>query len=214
MKNFFVATLSWILAQNTAGFTAPRKPIQRLLVPRPLSSSTAVNGDETVSHLPEMRWNCPPESAACTHTGVTLSRFMREMARANPELEEIESIFTALQTACKTISSLIRKCSILGTTGLEGNVNVQGEEQKKLDVMTNDVLKNALEWTGHVGTLASEEEESPVAVDNIGTEDFSGNVLIEQEGSYVAVFDPLDGSSNVDANIPVVRDVCSARSCD
>lgn len=124
------------------------------------------------------------------------------MARANPELEEIESIFTALQTATKTISNLVRKCDLTGTTGLQGNVNIQGEDQKKLDVLTNNVLKNALKWAGHLGTLASEEEDNPVQVDNRGNKVYSGDVLIEQEGEYVAVFDPLDGSSNVDANIP------------
>jgi fructose-1,6-bisphosphatase I len=148
------------------------------------------------------RWISPLHEEICSETGITLSRFMREMARANPELEEIESIFTALQTATKTISNLVRKSDLTGTTGLQGSVNIQGEEQKKMDVITNNVLKNALKWAGHLGTLASEEEDNPVQVDNRGNKVYSGDVLIEQEGEYVAVFDPLDGSSNVDANIP------------
>jgi fructose-1,6-bisphosphatase I len=127
-----------------------------------------------------------------------------EMARANPELEGIESIFTSLQTATKTISSLVRRAYLTQLTGLEGgggSINVQGEEQKKLDVVCNDVLKKALKWTGKLGTVASEEEDAPVLVDNRGNPAFSGDILVEQEGSFVAVFDPLDGSSNVDAGI-------------
>ena len=66
------------------------------------------------------------------------------------ELSEVESIFSSVQTACKTISNLVRRSSITGITGMEtsGAINVQGEEQKKLDVITNDVLKRALQYTG------------------------------------------------------------------
>ena len=62
----------------------------------------------------------------------------------------MESIFSSLQTACKTISNLVRRSALTGVTGYEesGSINVQGEEQKKLDVITNDVLKRALEYTG------------------------------------------------------------------
>jgi hypothetical protein len=171
---------------------------RRILVPLKTSLEEDLLGIEN-GH----RWISPEHCEICSETGLTLSRFMREMARANPELEEIESIFTALQTATKTISNLVRKCDLTGTTGLQGNVNIQGEEQKKLDVITNEVLKNALKWAGHLGTLASEEEDNIIMVDNRGNKVYSGNVLIEQEGQYIAVFDPLDGSSNVDANIPV-----------
>lgn len=127
---------------------------------------------------------------------------MMEMARLNPELDEVESIMTSLQVACKTLSSLVRTSSLNGLTGLEaggGSINVQGEEQKKLDVIANDVLKNALKWTGKLGTLASEEEDSPVPVDIRGNKVYSSDVIVDNEGRYIAVFDPLDGSSNIDA---------------
>lgn len=129
---------------------------------------------------------------------------MMEMVRANPELEEIESIFTSLQVACKTLSNLVRTSAISGLTGLEkggGSINVQGEEQKQLDVISNDVLKKALRWSGQLATIASEEEDLPVNV--MGDAVFSNDIVIENSGRYVAVFDPLDGSSNVDAGIPV-----------
>ena len=133
---------------------------------------------------------------------------MLAMARANPELDDVESIFTSLQVACKTLSSLVRTVALTGTTGFHdggGSVNVQGEEQKKLDVIANDVMKQALHWSGKLGTLASEEEDTPVPlVDVIGNPVYSDdNLVLDTEGRFVAVFDPLDGSSNIDAGIPV-----------
>merc|ERR1712079_181292 len=87
--------------------------------------------------------------------------------------------------------------------GLQGEINVQGEDQKKLDVITNDVLKNALRYTGKLGTMASEEEDTPVegGADDLN-DDFNTKVVGES-GNYICVFDPLDGSSNVDAGVPV-----------
>jgi len=157
---------------------------------------------------PEPRWNCPVHNDICSESGVTLSRYMMEMARLNKDLEEIESIFTSLQVACKTLSNLVRTSALTGNSGLEaggGSINVQGEEQKKLDVIANDVLKNALRWSGQLSTIASEEEDAPVQVlrDNRGNPVFSNDIIIESSGRYTAVFDPLDGSSNIDAGIPV-----------
>eukprot|EP00629_Pelagomonadales_sp_RCC1024_P008538 CAMPEP_0119259756 /NCGR_PEP_ID=MMETSP1329-20130426/441_1 /TAXON_ID=114041 /ORGANISM="Genus nov. species nov., Strain RCC1024" /LENGTH=411 /DNA_ID=CAMNT_0007259157 /DNA_START=45 /DNA_END=1280 /DNA_ORIENTATION=- len=148
----------------------------------------------------------PVFSDVCSETGVTLSRFMIETALANPELAELESIFSSIETASKTISNLVRRSSLTGLTGYldSGAINVQGEEQKKLDVITNDILKNALRYTGRMGVLASEEEDAPVEVEDDLDSRYSGKqVLMEKtRGKYVAVFDPLDGSSNVDAGIP------------
>jgi len=95
-------------------------------------------------------------------------------------------------------------------TGYEsGSINEQGEEQKKLDVVTNDLLKRALAFTGMVGVIASEEEDAPV----FNADAYQGPRVPGGAGEsrlglanvgrkYVTVFDPLDGSSNVDANIP------------
>lgn len=68
---------------------------------------------------------------------------------------------------------------------------MQGEDQKKLDVISNDIFCNTLRSTGRTGTIASEEEDLPVAVEETNS------------GNYVVVFDPLDGSSNIDAGISV-----------
>lgn len=170
-------------------------------------NSADASGDD-LFQMPKPRWNCPIHDDVCSQTGVTLSRYMMEMVRVNPELEEIESIFTSLQVACKTLSNLVRTSALSGLTGLEaggGSVNVQGEEQKKLDVIANDVMKRALKWNGKLATIASEEEDEPVNVlqDNLGNPIFSNDILVESSGHYVAVFDPLDGSSNIDAGIPV-----------
>jgi fructose-1,6-bisphosphatase I len=123
---------------------------------------------------------------------MTLTRYMIEQTHRNPEMAEMESLMTSIQMACKTIANLVARAGIQDLTGLEsggGSVNVQGEEQKKLDVISNTVMKNALRFSGKVGVVGSEEEDAPV--------------LIEEayNGKYVAVFDPLDGSSNIDAAI-------------
>ena len=150
----------------------------------------------------------------CEYAGVTLSRYVLEMARANPdkpELNELVSVMTSVERACKTISNLVRTAPIQssGLLGLEeggGSINVQGEEQKKLDVITNTVLKNALRFSGKMAVLASEEEDAPVGIEDDAAKNYGADkgkeVVIEEGQKYVAVFDPLDGSSNVDANIP------------
>uniref|UniRef100_A0A7S1U5N4 fructose-bisphosphatase n=2 Tax=Phaeomonas parva TaxID=124430 RepID=A0A7S1U5N4_9STRA len=123
---------------------------------------------------------------------MTLTRFMIEQAQSDPEYQELESLMSSIQIACKQIANLVARAGISDLTGMEGgggSVNVQGEEQKKLDVISNDVMKAALRYSGRVGVVGSEEEDNPV--------------LIEEayNGKYAAVFDPLDGSSNIDAAI-------------
>merc|ERR1719240_1180780 len=118
---------------------------------------------------------------------------MMEKTKANPEkYTDLQSLMSSIQMACKQIASLVARAGISDLTGLEeggGSVNVQGEEQKKLDVISNDVLKNALRYSGKVGVVGSEEEDAPVLIEE------------QYSGRYVAVFDPLDGSSNIDAAI-------------
>lgn len=121
----------------------------------------------------------------------TLSRFMLEQTRVDGERQDLEALMGSIQMACKTISALVQRAGLADMTGYrdDGSINVQGEEQKKLDVITNDVLKDALGYGGRVGLVASEEEDLPVLVEET------------LESKYVAVFDPLDGSSNVDAAV-------------
>jgi fructose-1,6-bisphosphatase I len=155
----------------------------------------------TTNDLPVTKTKAPVFDEVCETTGVTLRRFMSEVASLNPEIVELTTLFGAIETACKAISNLVRRSQLpsSGTLGLGGEVNIQGEDQKKLDVITNDILKRAMRFTGRLGVLASEEEDTPV--DLMNTNDPTG-VLINDMTRYVAVFDPLDGSSNVDAGIP------------
>jgi len=147
----------------------------------------------------EPRIKVPVMDEVCETTGVTLKRYMNEVAMLNPELVELTVLFGAIDTACKAIANMVKRSQLPSseTLGLEGEVNIQGEDQKKLDVITNDVLKRALRFTGRMGVLASEEEDVPV--DLINTEK---DAIFSETDKYVAVFDPLDGSSNVDAGIP------------
>jgi fructose-1,6-bisphosphatase I len=138
-------------------------------------------------------------SAFVPRKGMTLSQYMREMAHSShaaDRMKDMQPIFESLERAFSLIAALIRRSSLEGITGLEGTVNVQGEEQKKLDVITNNVLKQVLHHSGKLGVIASEEEDVPVLL----CDDLRG--AASSEDHYVAVFDPLDGSSNVDANVP------------
>ena len=160
----------------------------------PLSATPTMNRAQT---------KAPVFDEVCETTGVTLTRFMNEVAILNPELKELTTLFSAIDTACKAISNLVKRSQLPSseTLGYQGEVNVQGEDQKKLDVITNDLLKRALRFTGRLGVLASEEEDTPV--DLLGDTDTDAQEIVIEEGEkYVAVFDPLDGSSNVDAGIP------------
>lgn len=141
----------------------------------------------------------------CEQTGVTLSRYMLELQKRRIVDSDLVSIINSIREASKVIAKLVgtaplRQAELLG---LQGEINVQGEDQKKLDVITNEVFKNALRYSGKLGTLASEEEDEPV----VGTSASENLPVLSDSftdtGRYVCVFDPLDGSSNVDAGIPV-----------
>jgi len=188
----------------SAGVAAPRGAVMR-------STVSMVAAPPTTQTTP-MGLREPVFPDVCQYAGVTLSRYVLEMARANPEkpdLVELVSVMSSIERACKTISNLVRtapiqQAALLGLEGDGASINVQGEEQKKLDVITNTVLKNALRFSGKMAVLASEEEDEPVGVDETpeALYSYDKEVIIEEGQKYVAVFDPLDGSSNVDANIP------------
>jgi len=120
----------------------------------------------------------------------------------NPELAELTTLFGGIETACKALTNLVKRSQLPSseTLGYQGEVNIQGEDQKKLDVISNDILKRALRFTGKLGVLASEEEDYPV--DIMPDKKQKAEIVIDEGEKYVAVFDPLDGSSNVDAGIP------------
>lgn len=117
------------------------------------------------SHTSIRHAKAPVFDEVCDVTGITLKRFMSEVVLLNPELGELGTLFGAIDTACKAISNVVKRSQLPSseTLGYQGEVNVQGEEQKKLDVITNDLLKRALRFTGRLGVLASEEEDEPVS---------------------------------------------------
>ena len=108
---------------------------------------------------------------------------------------ELRLLLEVVARACKSISQAVNKgalggeASILGTAGSE---NVQGEVQKKLDIIANEVLIEANEWGGHLAAMASEEMDSIYVVPNR-----------YPQGEYLLLFDPLDGSSNIDVNVSI-----------
>jgi fructose-1,6-bisphosphatase I len=124
-----------------------------------------------------------------TSPGMTFTSYLLKSEMAGHIDGEMVVVMSSIATACKTIASLVQRAGISNMTGLAGAANVQGEDQKKLDVLSNDVFCAALKESGRTAIIASEEEDVPVAVE----ETFSGQ--------YIVVFDPLDGSSNIDAAV-------------
>lgn len=99
---------------------------------------------------------------------------------------ELQSVLFSLVTACKDISFRVGQGALSGVLGATQDENVQGEQQKKLDVIANQILKDYLAADNNVRSIASEEEDTIVAAN--------------QSGDYIVGFDPLDGSSNIDIN--------------
>jgi fructose-1,6-bisphosphatase I len=124
---------------------------------------------------------------------VSLTQFLIEEQRSagvfKPELRLLLEVVTR---ACKRISIAVGKGALGGVLGNAGTDNVQGEAQKKLDVLSNEILLEANEWGGHLAALASEEMDHP-------------HLIPEQypKGGYLLLFDPLDGSSNIDVNVSI-----------
>ena len=109
-----------------------------------------------------------------------------EQAQVDPQLV---SVVDSITITCKNIAERLRGGALSGLYGSAEQENVQGEIQKKLDVISNDLLKQALLANRNVAGIASEEEDDAIA----------GNT----EGQYLVTFDPLDGSSNIDVNVTV-----------
>jgi len=132
---------------------------------------------------------CAQAPGVADYCSTTLTTWLLRKEREGVIDNELTVVLCSIATACKQISSLVQRAGISNMTGLAGETNVQGEDQKKLDVISNEVFCQSLKLSGRTGVIASEEEDTPVAVE----ETYSGN--------YVVVFDPLDGSSNIDAGV-------------
>ena len=124
---------------------------------------------------------------------VSLSRYLVEQQRAKGNIPpELRLLLEVVARACKSISHAVNKGALGGVLGTASTENVQGEVQKKLDIIANEVLIEANEWGGHLAAMASEEMDSIYAVPNR-----------YPQGEYLLLFDPLDGSSNIDVNVSI-----------
>jgi len=124
---------------------------------------------------------------------VTLTQFMSEQQRLFPGVSgNFTLLLNDIATACKKISHLVNRGDLIGVLGNADSENVQGEVQKKLDIITHDIMENSLRWSGHLAGMVSEEVDAPIQIPSPYS-----------RGKYLALFDPLDGSSNIDVNLTV-----------
>ena len=127
------------------------------------------------------------------HIGTTLTNFIIESQRKfSGATGEFTGLLNDIAVACKKISDLVNKGDLVGILGAAGSQNVQGEQQKKLDVISNEIFIEALAHNGHVAGLASEEMDEIYELPKQAP-----------RGKYLVLFDPLDGSSNIDVNVSV-----------
>lgn len=126
-----------------------------------------------------------------TSNPITLTRFVIEQRNHFKQASGAFSmLLNSIQLACKVIANETKKAGIASMTGLTGGADNSESEVTTLDVLSNDVFKNCLSYSGQAYMLVSEEEEDVI-------------ILQDTKGGYVVVFDPLDGSSNIDANVSV-----------
>jgi fructose-1,6-bisphosphatase I len=127
------------------------------------------------------------------HKPISLTRYLIEEQREKGVIRpDLRLLIEVVARACKTIATQINKGALGGVLGNVGSINVQGEVQKKLDVLSNEILLEANEWGGHLAAIASEEMDDPHPIPHR-----------YPKGEYLLVFDPLDGSSNIDVNVSV-----------
>jgi fructose-1,6-bisphosphatase I len=124
---------------------------------------------------------------------ISLTRYLVEKQRIHKRIPaDLRLLLEVVARACKHISHSVNKGALGGVLGSAGTDNVQGEVQKKLDIIANEVLIEANEWGGHLAAMASEEMEGIYVVPNR-----------YPQGEYLLLFDPLDGSSNIDVNVSI-----------
>ena len=124
---------------------------------------------------------------------ISLSRYLVEQQRDKGHIPaDLRLLLEVVARACKSISHAVNKGALGGVLGSAESENVQGEVQKKLDIIANEVLLEANEWGGHLAAMASEEMDSIYLVPNR-----------YPKGEYLLMFDPLDGSSNIDVNVSI-----------
>jgi fructose-1,6-bisphosphatase I len=124
---------------------------------------------------------------------ISLTQYLVEQERQHGHITaQLRLLIEVVARACKRIAISVNKGALGDVLGSAGSENVQGEVQKKLDVISNEVLIEANEWGGHLAAMASEEMDSIHLVPNR-----------YPQGEYLLLFDPLDGSSNIDVNVSI-----------
>jgi len=123
---------------------------------------------------------------------VTIERFIMEQERLHPEATgELSNLLYDICLAAKIISRQVRRAGLTDILGGSGTLNVSGDLQQKLDMFANETVRNAVQHTGRVCITASEEDEAPLVCPR------------EEQGKYVLLYDPLDGSTNIDVNVSI-----------
>ncbi|HRX83508.1 MAG TPA: class 1 fructose-bisphosphatase [Phycisphaerae bacterium] len=123
----------------------------------------------------------------------TVAQHIIEQQRAHPTATgQFSWLLSGITLATKIIESYVRRAGIANVFGGTGDENVQGEQVQKLDVIANETIKRCLGYRGNIGILVSEEEDEPRVIQNL-----------KGDGRYVVLFDPLDGSSNIDVNVSI-----------
>ncbi len=124
---------------------------------------------------------------------ISLTQYLIEQQRRHDNIPaQLRLLIEVVARACKRISISVNKGALGDVLGTAHTENVQGEIQKKLDIIANEVLIEANEWGGHLAAMASEEMEDIYPVPNRFP-----------QGEYLLLFDPLDGSSNIDVNVSI-----------
>ncbi len=124
---------------------------------------------------------------------ITIERFIMEQERLHPEATgELSNLLYDLCLAAKIISRHVRRAGLTDILGAAGAVNVSGDLQQKLDLFARDTVRNAVQHTGRVCVVASEEDEEPMLCPKTS-----------RRGKYVIMYDPLDGSTNIDVNVSI-----------
>ncbi|NBO77314.1 MAG: class 1 fructose-bisphosphatase [Betaproteobacteria bacterium] len=124
---------------------------------------------------------------------ISLTQYLVEQQRHQGNIPgQLRLLIEVVARACKTIAISVNKGSLGEVLGSAGSENIQGEVQKKLDLISNEVLIEANQWGGHLAAMASEEMDSIHPVPDR-----------YPQGEYLLLFDPLDGSSNIDVNVSI-----------
>lgn len=128
----------------------------------------------------------------CSNTDmVTMTRFIVEQGRKCGATGELTNLLNGICTAVKAIATNVRRAGIVNLYGLAGSSNTTGDDQKKLDVLSNELFINMVKSSYSSCLMVSEENEKAIEID------------ADKQGKYIVSFDPLDGSSNIDCLVSI-----------